>query len=376
MRMAQNNRGSVLIFVLIFMAFIIFTGSMQAGHSLIEARVAGNYVHNAQAYYAAEAGVEGALAVLQSHTGLGEGFLLQGTAGRGSFRVTAETGPDGSIITSQGFAANAREVILVEAGYADFPGGDRLAVKELALMGSARVEGGLHIQGAFAVGGEGNSVEGPFTFNQGGPAFAEGASLFLEESQMLATKASDLASYQVEAGYPVFSFYSDFYREKGYPAFATLEDYLRESGMVPLATMRITQRLDTSTLEENISFHGVLVVTSSNPVVLSGSINSGEADAENQVVIVATQSQDIILCPSPEGELRLGGTFFLLTRGDIFVQGPPGLETENVQLRGAVACRRLSLREGTFVYAPKLQTDIWQEIRNLPLLEARWLRTH
>ncbi len=373
-----SNRGSVLIFVLVFMAFILFLGSMQAAHSFIEVKVAGNYVHNAQAYYAAEAGIEGFLALLQSNIGLqqGDGVVLEGAVGGGTFQVSCADG--GSVIISRGFADNAREKISVEVSFSEFPSGNVLAVRDLMLLGNAGIEGGLHVNAALTLSQGGNSVTGSFSFSGADPVFEEGASLYLETSQETAVEVLDLGPYRVGDSQPVFDFNSDFYRGKGYQAFATLEEYLlaEELAGQPLKKILITSQLDLSAVNGNFPFHGIVVVTSSHPVILSGLINTDPADEANQLVIVAAESQDIVLCPTVDGHLQLGGSLFLLTKGNISIQGPPGPGGERLQFQGAVSCSRLSVRDAVFVYHPELMADIYQEVRDLPLLGARWLKNH
>jgi hypothetical protein len=374
----HNSRGSVLIFVLILMAFILYLGSMQARHSVIEAQIAGNYRRNAQAYYLAEAGVEGALAVLQSNLSLVQngGFVLEGTAPGGFFEVSLMD--SSSTLISRGFAGNAKETIRVEVNFSEFPAENMLVVPELMLSGNARIEGGLHVNAALNVSHAGNSVDGPFSFSGGDPVFDEGASLFLEALQVTATKVLDLNPYRVASARPVFNFNEDFYRGKGYQAFATLEEYLLAEGLAgqPLKKIRITNHLDLSALSGNFPFHGVVVVTSPQPVILSGFINTEAADQGNQMVILATEAQDIIICPTPDGHLQLGGTFFLLTKGNISLQGAPGFGGETLRFQGAVVCHRLALRDTTFVYDTLLEADIFREVKDLPLMEARWLKIH
>lgn len=369
-----SNKGSVLIFVLIFMAFILFLGGMQAAHSLIEVKVAGNHEHNAQAYYAAEAGIEVFLALLQSNTSLLQegGGVLEGTVGGGTFQVSWPGG--GSVITARGFVENAREDIPVEVSFSQFPGGNVLAVGDLMLLGQAGIEGGLHVNTALTISRGGNFVQGPFSFSGADPVFEEGASL--ETSQGTATAVLDLLPHRVKDSQPLFNFNGDFFRGKGYHAFATLEECLLAEELTnePLKKVLITSQLDLTAVNGNFPFHGIVVATSSHPVILSGFINTEPADQANQMVIVAARSQDIILCPTADGQMQLGGSLFLLTKGNISIEGQPS--GENLQFQGAVSCSRLAIREAVFVYHPELMADIYLELRDLPLLEARWLKNH
>ncbi len=114
----KKENGFILIMILIIMSVLMFLGSNFLNYSLTEYNIALNYSRNMQAYYAAEAGVDMAFALLGkdfSFNSNGNEEILSSNIGSGYYRVSlSEESPDGKrIITSDGYVHNARETIRV-----------------------------------------------------------------------------------------------------------------------------------------------------------------------------------------------------------------------------------------------------------------------
>ncbi len=424
---ARPSRGSVLIFVLLFLSLFFFLGSLYARHSLLETRITQNYVQNLRAHYSAEGGLEAALKALQAGEGLlGEGFRLESAGAAGNwgslFEVAdAGAGGEGRYLAARALLGGARAELRVEAGLRPLFDPHSMTVEDLDLPGSAGILGNLHVNGLLRVLGPGNLVSEEFSLSGPEAVFEAGASLVLEKYQVQAAGAEDLLPFRVPAERPFPGFNGDFYLGRGFPSFCCLENYLMSShfpGEGPQGIL-ISGELDTGTLGEGDSFayHGVIVVTGSRDILLSGRINTGPDDAGNQLVIVAARGQNVRITPGAAGELEIGGTLLIFTGGDICVEGPStpeaaGLEPEGelegepepeqppepeqgsepdegsepavqpleappgFSLLGALRGRRLSLEGVTFQYAPDISPDMGSLLRGLPLIFVRWLKTH
>ena len=396
----RRQEGSVLIFVLLFMSFFLFLGNTYARHCLIEARIAHNYIRNIKAHYAAEGGLEAALKLLQSgEAPLGEGFLLEGG---GTFTVMdGGEGSRGREMAAMASIEGAQGNLRVEVAPEDLFDPEKVLVEELDFMGFAGIQGGLHINSALRVSGRENFVAGDFAFSGHDAVFASEASLSLEAYQVVAWGEEDLLPFRTDTGLPAPGFNRYFYRGKSFPVFYRFENYLGSSYSLEEGPKRIiiSGELDTGGVSEEILYHGVIAVTGPGDIIISGKINAGPGHAESQLIVVAGRGQDVRIAPNMAGDLEIGGSLLIFTGGDILVEGPlvaeappdpdshpdpdpdpespqPELPPPVIHLRGALACRRLSLDRAVLQHDPVVSPDLEDFLQGLPLLKVRWLKTH
>lgn len=161
---ARNQRGSVLIVVMVAMAALLILGGTLSTVALSDQRQAIRQQKNNEAYYLARSGAEAVEAVLTKDISNINSYLGQTTEcelGNGRFEARVIDGGDGTIvIESTGYAGNQSEKLTLtltfpgDSGDGDEPGDDPagpgyLPIFDMAvfsygkikLTGSSKVEG-------------------------------------------------------------------------------------------------------------------------------------------------------------------------------------------------------------------------------------------
>ncbi|NLA04593.1 MAG: hypothetical protein GX881_02610, partial [Firmicutes bacterium] len=122
--LSRNQRGSVLVFVLVAAAALLTLGVTLSNVAVSDQSQALRQQENNEAYYIARSGAEAVEAVLIKDLGNINNYLGQSTEaalGQGRFEATVSDGGDGVvIIESTGYAGNRSEKLTLTL---TFPGG-------------------------------------------------------------------------------------------------------------------------------------------------------------------------------------------------------------------------------------------------------------
>ncbi|MDO9574249.1 MAG: hypothetical protein Q7I94_04565 [Candidatus Contubernalis sp.] len=110
----SNRRGAALVVVMISVTVLLLLGGVFLHCALIEYTIAVNHKENTMAYYAAEAGVELAYALLNQDPYFPQGNLGIFSLGDGFVEIElGEMGDNERVIVSNGYVGKAKEIITV-----------------------------------------------------------------------------------------------------------------------------------------------------------------------------------------------------------------------------------------------------------------------
>ncbi len=112
----NKEGGFVLIIILFSMSILMLLGSSLLNYTQQEVNIAYNLEENVRALYAAEAGIELALATIyEDYTYKSQGTVIEEDIGQGHFRVSlGRLQGDKRLVTSRGQAGRASHRITVE----------------------------------------------------------------------------------------------------------------------------------------------------------------------------------------------------------------------------------------------------------------------
>ncbi|UNC92565.1 hypothetical protein [Candidatus Contubernalis alkaliaceticus] len=109
-----NRRGAVLVVVMISVSVLLLLGGVFLHCALIEFTIASNHQENTMAYYAAEAGVELAYALLYKDPSFPSGNLELIFLEDGFIEIVlGEIEGSGRVIVSSGYVGKAKETLTV-----------------------------------------------------------------------------------------------------------------------------------------------------------------------------------------------------------------------------------------------------------------------
>ncbi len=112
----KKEKGFVLVMILIIMSVLMMLGSIFINYSLTEYKISINFCTNIQAYYAAEAGVDTAFALLGKDFSYNiDRGVFSSNMGSSYYQVSFsdESYHGRRMITSHGYAKDAMETIQV-----------------------------------------------------------------------------------------------------------------------------------------------------------------------------------------------------------------------------------------------------------------------
>ncbi|MGI6097039.1 MAG: pilus assembly PilX family protein [Dethiobacteria bacterium] len=363
--------GSALLTVLAFMLVLTIIGTAFIGNSLTEAKIAVSQMHNVQAYYIAEAGLEIGIAALRCDFGFAppNGSPLTGVLNGGTYTVTFDNISDVKRkVLSTATYNNVEAIVVAEVELAPLYQ-DALTVFEKLELEGITINGNIHVNDRLYVkGNKESTINGRLSYTDRQRINIQNSYLKVqkivdkeqEDSFLLFTDAGQIPQAWQATEIPIpaidfenFTEHSDIVYDKAY--------FWSEPPDENKVLFRDNLHIDA---EDNFIFDGMIIVD--GYVHLDGTFNEGYAN--HSLIIVAKDS--IVIGDSFGKGINVGGKVFLCSEKDIKITSGGALSSWD--LTGIIIAPDVALDNGSFTYDTSVLDEYSQYLPEYGIIVSRW----